>query len=468
MSLTAPYGIPNTVASYGIYQSLLTAIKRRIMDETELAFDQHPAFAEKVKVFNKYPYDERVQYGIILRNTSASQIRLSADNFMSDLYSHVRLVRQEAYPGTAIEWVRENAECITKIVTEDVSAQFLPDHGTQRIFFTSQSICSGPDDTQYSTSPDQVCVIVDGHKVFVESVDGSTGTVLLHHSPRDGATVIIQYYVRNIVPYGIYFIDFIEDNQFTVSPVYIIENEVLIARTTGTEVTVVLKHAPIDVNSEQLNYGHTDGIKIEALVRGVNYIIDNTTGVVTFLTPLMKNYMITADYRYQPTNYLNGPYHFKEYQENHTAIPGVVISIGRRAKKGDQQVVIVSQFREQQAKIYGGHWQMSLDLAVISKDPMQMEQMAEHLVSYFWGQRKNDLEFEGITLNSVEPSGESEEVHIDTTGDMYFESTVAINLQSEWQRFVPYLAIIRLKNIRLIPDTRPVFTAPTMGFERLT
>jgi hypothetical protein len=99
---------------------------------------------------------------------------------------------------------------------------------------------------------------------------------------------------------------------------------------------------------------------------------------------------------------------------------------------------------------------------------MQMEQMADHLVSYFWGQRKNDLEFEGITLNSVEPSGESEEVHIDTTGDMYFESTVSINLQSEWQRFVPYLAIIKLKNIILIPDLRPVFTAPELGFERLT
>ena len=468
MSLTAPYGIPDTVASYGIYQSLLTAIKRRIMDETELAFDQHPAFSEKVRVYNKYPYDERVQYGIILRNTSASQIRLSADNFMSDLYSHVRLVRQEAYPGTAIEWVRENAEYVTKVITEDVSAQLLPDHGTQRIFFTSQPICSGPDETHYSSSPGQVCVMVDGHKASVESVDGSTGTVLLHHSPRDGATVTIQYYVRNIVPYGLYFIDFIEDGQFTVSPVYIIENEVLIARTTGTEVTIGLKHSPIDANSDQINLAHNDGTKIEALVREVDYIIDNVTGIITFLRPLKTNYTITADYRYQPQNYFNGPYHFKEYQENHVAIPGVVISIGRRAKKGDQQVVVVSQFREQQAKIYGGHWQMSLDLAVIAKDPMQMEQMADHLVSYFWGQRKNDLEFEGITLNSVEPSGESEEVHIDTTGDMYFESTVSINLQSEWQRFVPYLAIIKLKNIILIPDLRPVFAAPEIGFERLT
>jgi len=465
MSLTAPYGIPNTVASYGIYQSLLTAIKRRIMDETELAFDQHPAFAEKVKVYNKYPYDERVQYGIILRNTSASQTRLSADNFMSDLFSHVRLVRQEAYPGTAIEWVRENAEYVTKVITEDVSAQL---DSTQRVFVTSQPICSGPDETHYSTSPGQVCVRVNGIEVFVDSVEGSTGTVLLSNCPGNGATVIIQYYCRNIVPYGLYFIDFIEDNQFTVSPVYIIENEVLIQRTTGTEVTVSLRHSPIDLNSDQINLAYNDGTKIVALVRGTDYDINITTGVITFLTPLSKNYTITADYRYQPTGYFNGPYEFKEYQENHTAVPGVIISIGRRAKKGDQQVVVVSQFREQQAKIYGGHWQMSLDLAVISKDPMQMEQMAEHLVSYFWGQRKNDLEFEGITLNSVEPSGESEEVHIDTTGDMYFESTVAINLQSEWQRFVPYLAIIKLKNVILIPDLRPVFAAPAIGFERLT
>jgi hypothetical protein len=465
MSLTIPYAIPNTVPSYGIYQSLLTAMKRRIMDETELAFDQHPAFSEKVKVFNKFPFDERIQYGMLLRNASASQIRLSPDNFMSDLISHVRVARQTAYPGLAIEWVRENIGNITKITTEDVSSQL---GSTQRKFITSQSICSGPDETHYSGSPGQVYVTVNGTAVVPDYVDGKTGTVILPSCPGDGSTVIIQYYYRNLVPYGLYAVDFIEDNQFTVAPLYIIENEVLIDLTTGTETTAQLAHFPIELDSEQINLAFRNNVKIEALTRGTDYNININTGLITFLVPLMKNYRITADYRYQPQNYVNGPYTFKEYQENHVAIPGIVLSIGRRAKKGDQQIVVVSQFREQQARIYGGHWEMSLEMAAIAKDPMQMEQMTEHLVSYLWGQRKNDLEFEGITLNRVEPSGESEEIHIDTTGDLYFESTVSINLQSEWQRFAPYLPILKIKNITIVPDVRPVFKGPVVGYERLT
>jgi hypothetical protein len=465
MSLAVPYNIPNTVPTHGIYQSLMTAIKRRIMDETELAFSQHPAFAEKVRVYNKFPYDERIQYGMLLRNTSGSQIRLSADNFMSDLFSHVRVVRQTAYPGVAIEWVRENIDNVTRLKVEDVSSQL---GATQRLFTTSEPICSGPDETHFSCSPNQVSVVVDGHRVTPDYVEGKTGTVILHRCPGAGSVVTIQYYHRTIAPYGLYFIDFIEDDQFTVAPVYIIEDEVLIKLTTGTEVSVQLAHHPIEPNSEQINLAFKDGTKIEALTRGVSYTIDNQTGIITFLIPLRTNYSITADYRYQPTDYINGPYIIKEYQENHTAVPGVVLSVGRRAKKGDQQVIVVSQFREQQAKIYGGHWEMSLEMAAIAKDPMQMEQMVDQLISYLWGQRKNDLEYEGITLNRVEPSGESEEVHIDTTGDMYFESTVSINLQSEWQRFVPYLAILKVKNIILYPDTRPVFKGPVVGFERLT
>ena len=129
---------------------------------------------------------------------------------------------------------------------------------------------------------------------------------------------------------------------------------------------------------------------------------------------------------------------------------------------------MVTETREQQAKIYGGHWEMSLDLAVIAKDPSQMEQMTDQIISYLWGKRKNVLEYEGIALNSVEPTGESEEVHIDTTGDLYYESSVSVNVQSEWQRFVPYNPIYKLRGIYVVADSRHVLKSPVLGFEKLT
>jgi hypothetical protein len=450
-----------------MFQSLLYAVKRRILDEVTDAFNHHPAFSEKVKVYNKFPYDERVQYGVVMRNASASQVRLSADNYMSDLYSLVQVGRQTNYPGLAIEWVRENAGHVTDVVMDDVTDQ-LGEH--QRVFKTTRPIAAGPDQTSYATDPGQVTVTVAGKPYRAEYVDGKTGVVSLYNCPGAGVPVTITYFARNAAQPGVYVIDFIEDNEFLVAPVYVIEKEVLIESTLGTETTAQLKNVGsfVDPNSDHLWLGYPQLSQKIRMIRGTDYSIDYTNGLITFLIPLQKHYQITADYRYQPLNYVNGPHTFSNYQEFHEIIPGVIISIGRRAQKGDRQVIVVTNTRERQAKIYGGHWEMSLELAVIAKDPMQMEEMADHVVSWLWSIRKNALEFEGITFNSVEPSGESEEVHIETTGDMYYETSVSVNVMSEWQNFIPYLTTLTIGSIVLEPDIRPVLKGPIIGFERLT
>lgn len=449
-----------------MFQNLLNAVKRRMMDEAEAAFQNHPAFSEKVKVFNKYPYTERVQFGIVLRNSSASQIRLSADNFMSDLFSSVKVTKQNNYPGIAIEWAREDQGYITKLIeNEDVSSQL---GDTQRQFITQNQILAGPGETHYADSPGQVEVYVNGVYTIPEMVDGENKKVLLYQTPGVGSTVTVNYHIRRLTPAGLYTVDFIQDDQFTVHPRFSIYREVLVEKTDGTEITVGLSHNNIDNNSDRIYQCYYDGSVIRTLIRGIDYIVDNVNGLVNFLIPLEANYTILADYLYYPATYPYGPYSFKIYQENHLAIPGVILSIGRRAKKGDQQIIEVSQFREQQAKIYGGHWSMSFDMSIIAKDPMQMEEMSDQLVNWLWAVRKNQLEFEGITLNSVEPVGEAEEAHIETTGDMYYESSVAINVQTEWQYFQPYDVYTSLNNIDVIMDLRPLYKGPVVGYERLT
>jgi len=97
-----------------------------------------------------------------------------------------------------------------------------------------------------------------------------------------------------------------------------------------------------------------------------------------------------------------------------------------------------------------------------------MEQMSDRLVEYLWSVRKNVLENEGLTLNSVEPSGESEEAHIDTTGDLYYESSVSVNIMTEWQLFKPYMPLLKIRDIIVIPVLNPVFKGPIVGYERLT
>jgi hypothetical protein len=165
------------------------------------------------------------------------------------------------------------------------------------------------------------------------------------------------------------------------------------------------------------------------------------------------------------------------------------LSVGRRATANDRQIIVISKFREPQARVYGGHWEMSLELAVIAKDTIQVEEMTDHLISYIWGIRKGYLEHEGITINSMEPSGESEESFIETTGDLYYIQTVNMNIQTEWQQFVPYLYEIKriIPDIQYTPETndyviskdlgislneiqpdpRPVIKYPTLGYEKL-
>lgn len=454
-----------------MYQNLLFGVKRRILTEVEGAFQNHPVFSPKVEVKNKFPYNERVQYGVILRNTAASQIRMSADNYMADITSHVRLIRVKGCPGTSIEWVKENEPYITNWYEEDLTLRIDP---TQRQYITAFPMLNGAGNTNYADSAMQIRVIKNGLEIYAESVDGENKRVILSQAPQLGDTLKICYYRRVLADPGVYQVSFLSDDQFEVRAMYEIDGEVLVGKTTGTESTLTLQRFPLSEKSEQIYLDYENRVVREdpkiLLVRGVDYSIDYTTGEVTFLLPLPENYILKASYYTALTNPW-GPYTFKPYHEIHEAIPGVVICMGRRAVLGDLQAINVSRLREPQARIYGGHWNMSLSLGVIAKDSIQMEEMVDQIVNWLWAVRKNQMEYEGVTLTRVEPTGESEETFIESTGDLYFESSVDIDLMSEWQKFSPYPYALRLFNISLFgmePDTRTVIKLPTVGYETVS
>ena len=448
----------------------MVGVKHRILNEVEMAFLNHPEYSGKVSVTNKFPYKERVQFGVVLRNTSASQIRMAADNYMADMFSHVRLARATTYPGLSIEWAKENEDSITKRVDEDLSAQVDP---TQRLFYTSKQILSGPGNTDFADNAGLITVMVNGSPYPVESVDGINKKFILRAAPPANATLTVSYYYRFLADPGMFRMIFTGDNEFYVTPSYEISGEIISDWTTGLETSVTLARAPIEPGSEMiiLNYQNSKPQDVQiTLIRGTDYSIDNVTGIVTFLLPVPPGFKLVANY-YTAVHPDLGPFTFKDYQEVHDAIPGVVLCMGRRAKGGDLQLIFVSQHREQQARIFGGHWGMSLSLGVIAKDPMQMAEMSDQIVNWLWGVRKNAMEFEGITLESVEPTGESEETFIETTGELYYESSVDISVMTEWQKFVPYIYKIRqfdVSGVKITSDARTVIKHPTIGYEKVT
>jgi hypothetical protein len=453
-----------------MYQNLLFGVKRRILTEVENAFLNHPVFSPKVEVSNKFPFNERLQIGVVLRNSSASQIRMSADNYMADISSHVRLVKQRNYPGTSIEWVKEDEPNITNWYEEDFTTRVDP---TQILYTTAYQMLNGAGNTHYAESPLQIKILKNEVEIRALSVDGENKQVYLDVPPNSGDTLKICYYRRVLADPGMYQVSFLSDTEFVVRVMYQIEDELVIEKTTGLESSETLQRFPMSESSEQfyLDYeNRKDSDPVIYLQRNTEYSLDYVTGIVTFLQPLPANYILKASYYTQISDPW-GPFTFKAYQEVHNAIPGVVICMGRRAVADDLQGINVSKFREPQARIYGGHWNMTLSLGVIAKDSIQMEEMVDQIVNWLWAVRKNQLEYEGITLNRVEPTGESEETFIETTGDLYFESTVDVDLMSEWQKFTPYPYALRLFNITLWgmePDTRTVIKLPTVGYETVS
>jgi hypothetical protein len=93
---------------------LVQALKRRLILELQDSFSVHPVYRKIVPfIQNRFAFDERPQYGIVVKGSSANKVALSSDNFVGIVQSHVML----AYLGPAvypIEWVREDLKLVQR------------------------------------------------------------------------------------------------------------------------------------------------------------------------------------------------------------------------------------------------------------------------------------------------------------------------------------------------------------------
>lgn len=96
-----------------MYFHLTEATRRRLIKEIRAYWSLHPRYQDLVaNVQGKYSFEERPQYGIILKTGSATKVQFSADNFMGTVASYVALARIPGYAGLSVEWVREDALAI--------------------------------------------------------------------------------------------------------------------------------------------------------------------------------------------------------------------------------------------------------------------------------------------------------------------------------------------------------------------
>lgn len=95
-----------------MYFHLTQATKRRLILELKEAFAEHPVYSKIVPwIQNKYSFQERPEFGIVLKGVSANKLALAANNFIGTVESHVMLSYIGA-PTFPIEWVREDSHCL--------------------------------------------------------------------------------------------------------------------------------------------------------------------------------------------------------------------------------------------------------------------------------------------------------------------------------------------------------------------
>ena len=88
---------------------LTNATKRRLIGDLRQILYEHPRYrSDSQNVVNKFSFKERPQRGIVVSGTSADRVGLSASDYIGRYSSFVMLTSYQDWPGTTIEWAREN------------------------------------------------------------------------------------------------------------------------------------------------------------------------------------------------------------------------------------------------------------------------------------------------------------------------------------------------------------------------
>lgn len=425
--------------------NLLRTVKSRVFAELTDSIQQHSGYRDKVKVYHKFPYKERPMFGVVLKNASAARTRLSPDDFAATLSSHVSLARAEGKEGRILKWVWEDELRVTQpIYNEDLSSELSgsPSFGTNRVFRVAHPpIMAGQYTSNVADNFRQISVTLNGEKVMPEYIDGKKGVIILPTAPPSDATLLVSYWHKTIVPPGRYYIQLIDENNFIIDPIYVVKKEEVITKTTGTEISAALDNTGLLPDFDVLYTRKSDNSSNIYLVRDTDYIID-LDGNINFLNPLPVDTTLYANYRWIGDRM--GPFAMpaNEFQYNNTALPGVVLAFSSERIVGDKNVIIVYPKRETSAKVYSGHWTMSFEIDVIARDTVQLPELTDCIVNDMWSRKRTALIMDGLTMETMEPTGEFEEVYDENTGDQYYKNSVNLVLITEWKRFEPYLTEI--------------------------
>lgn len=248
-------------------------------------------------------------------------------------------------------------------------------------------------------------------------------------------------------PAGVYVIEMLEEDEpnrvwtFDVQPYYDVKDEA-VAMTSDTE--GMLQSSNFEPGTLYLVERPAGFL----LREGIHYTADPNTGQITLTNPIPKGVFISADYKIKQPKC--GPFKIRENRAHHKAIPGVLIAFGRRVDKCDKFAVIVTERREETAYVYGGRWDINMDIEIISRDVHSQREIADQTVMYMMSILRSHWGSVGLEIMDISLGGETEEVYDDVADDYYFNSSISMTVQTDWEVYVPIIGYLR----EIIPLTQ--------------
>jgi hypothetical protein len=235
---------------------------------------------------------------------------------------------------------------------------------------------------------------------------------------------------------GVYFMEILkvpqnasEYGEYILDPLLDATQEPIIYFQSGVETHAAFQRTPVAGTVRMYENGRY------MLKEGTDYSVNYQTSEIRFLTPFNPGARITANYRYAAESI--GPVAFQWNTADFKTLPGVVLAFGKRAKKGDTVAIVVTQDRVATAEAFGGKWDMTFELDVISQDPIQREEISDWVMMYLWADKRPFLSNEGIEITDISLGGESEEP-MDETGEIImYTSSLTVQIQTDWELHVP-------------------------------
>lgn len=224
---------------------------------------------------------------------------------------------------------------------------------------------------------------------------------------------------------GAYFCEITGPNQMHVDPLYDAPRE----RVRPVNQRATLRYLPVARTLRIFE------LPSERRLESTEYSLNEENGELTFSEEFPSQVSLYAEYKYQGES--TGPWPLKPLHAVNKPIPGVVLAFGNKIPVGDRFAVVITEDAQENYDVFGGQWEITLDIDVVATDVNEQEEIADRTAVFLLGILRTQLADEGVELSRVSLGGESEEIRDETGDDYFYNSSMSVSLTTNWELYVP-------------------------------